>query len=416
MARFVIKGGNRLSGEIKIAGFKNAALPLLAATLLSEEKSVISNVPEILDVRNFLEMLKDLGSEYEFSGRTVSIRTRKIFKYRPKREYVSAMRASILLLGSLLNRIGRVNLAYPGGDLIGARPIDVHLRGFKALGAKVKEGKVIQINSKGLSGANLYGESSVTGTENLIMAALAAKGKSVVKLAAQEPHIVSLCEFLRKMGADIHGIGTHTLTLRGKKKLHGASFAVIPDMIEAGSFAVMGAATNSHIALKNVRHDHLDAVYNKLWEMGVQLKTSPNLLEILPSKKPYRAARIRTGLYPNLATDLQPPFGVLASLALGKSIIHDWVFEGRFGYLYELKKMGADVNIIDPHRAEITGPVSLKGCLIDSRDIRSGITLVIAGLVARGVTTLNNVQHLDRGFEDLEGRLNAVGADIKRIN
>ena len=416
MPKFLINGGKRLTGEITVAGFKNAVLPILSATLLTKRECVISNVPRILDVDNFLKILLGLGARVARRGNSVKISCAGVKKFTPEKKLVSSMRASVLLLGALLGRTGKAKLVYPGGDIIGTRPIDVHLRGFAALGASASVGADISVAAKKLQGAELFGESSVTGTENLILAAVLASGRSRIKLAAQEPHIGLLCRFLNKMGARISGIDTHTITIDGVARLHGARIRVIPDMIEAGTFAILGAATKSHFVIKGVEHGHLDAVYNKLWEMGVNFEKQGNNLIINRPTGDYRGATVRTGLYPNLATDLQPPFGVLATQARGKTIIHDWVFEGRLGYLPELKKMGANVKLIDSHRAEIIGPTKLRGGTIRGLDIRSGMTFLIAALVAKGKSVIDEIHHIDRGYERIDERLRALGAGIERVN
>ncbi|OGE91211.1 MAG: UDP-N-acetylglucosamine 1-carboxyvinyltransferase [Candidatus Doudnabacteria bacterium RIFCSPHIGHO2_01_FULL_50_11] len=415
MEKFVIRGGKPLAGSIRIAGSKNAVLPMLAATLLTRDVCTITNVPDILDVRNFLQILKNLGCEVSIKGGKVQIRAARLVSTRLDSRLGSSMRASVLLLGSLLARSGRVASPYPGGDLIGVRPIDVHVRAFRKLGASVvlrKRGLHIQTSK--LRGAELFAESSVTGTENIVLAATTAAGRTVLKLAAQEPHVVELCRFLVAMGASIQGIGTHTLIIRGARRLRGASVRVIPDMLEAGSFAILAAATRSELRLRDVEHSHMDAVYHNLLEMGVPFDRAGSDL-ILHKPRQLTACTIRTGLYPNLATDLQPPFGVLATQARGTSIIHDWIFEGRLGYLKQLRRMGAKAQILDLHRALIEGPTKLGGATIESLDIRSGMTMVIAGLVATGKTIIVNTHNIDRGYEHLPERLQAIGADIQRI-
>lgn len=416
MAKFVITGGKKLSGKIAVSGAKNAILPILAATLLTGEKCRITNVPDILDVKNFVKILIALGAKVETADRALSIQSRQLKTHRPPDNLVSSMRASIVLLGALLGRLGRAEIAYPGGDLIGKRPIDLHLQGFRKLGATVREETTISVSAQKLAGAELFAESSVTGTENLVLAAVLSAGRTVIKLAALEPHVAALCDFLNSMGAKISGVGENILTIEGVKKLHGAETAVIPDMIEAGSFALLAAATRSEMEIVGVAHGHLDAVYHKFDEMGVKFEKRGNSLLILTPKNEYQSAILRTGLYPNLATDLQPPFGVFATQCRGITRIHDWIWEGRLGYLSELKKMGADARIIDTHQAEIKGPTKLAGNTIRSLDIRSGMTLVIAAIVAAGVSEIEGIQHIDRGYEQIDVRLRELGADIKRVN
>lgn len=414
MPKFVINGGKRLSGTIKVAGAKNAVLPMFAASLLTDEECEFSNVPQILDVKNFLRILENLGAKVESTGGCVKISCSKVKKSVPDQSLVSSMRASVVLLAALLVRTGKVELSFPGGDLIGSRPIDIHLKAFRQMGAQVEEGEVVKVSAGKLVGAELFAESSVTGTENMVLAAVTARGRTIIKLAAEEPHVVCLCEFLNRMGAKISGIGTNTLVIEGAQKLHGAKMEVIPDMIETGTFIVLAAATKSPVTIEAVDHNQMDAVYHKLSEMGVKFEKSPEAITITPPEVDYRSAVVRTGLYPNLATDLQPLFGLLATQCKGTTRIHDWIWEGRLGYLAELKKMGADARIIDTHQAEVTGPTGLSGGIIRSMDIRSGITLLVAALVASGRSEILDIHHIDRGYEKIEERLQKLGADIRR--
>jgi len=416
MSKFVINGGRRLSGSIDVAGAKNAILPLLAATLLTEEECAISNVPEILDVQSFIKILKDLGCEVTTEARTVTVRCGNIKKYIPDKKLCSSTRASVIFMGALLSRLKKTEVVYPGGDKIGKRPINIHIQAFKSLGAKVVEGETVKLSGDKLVGTELFAESSVTGTENMVMASVFAKGKTIIKLAALEPHVQQLCRFLKKMGARINGIGTHTLVVEGVKKLHGAKVKVIPDMLEAGSFAVLAAASKSELTINNVDHSHLDTVYEKFREIGINFDKSANSLIILRPQKGYKAVSIRTGVYPSLATDLQPPFGVLATQCKGTTKIHDWIYEGRQGYLKELSKMGANVKIIDTHQAEVTGLTKLHPAKIESLDVRSGMTLVIASLIAEGKSVISGIHHIGRGYERLDGRLRNIGADIQKID
>ncbi len=403
-----------MAGRIRVSGSKNAVLPMLAATLLTRHRCVITDVPDIVDVRNFLKILTDLGCSVKTRPGKVEVAAENLRTFRPDPVLVGSMRASVVLLGALLGRSRQVDLSFPGGDLIGARPIDVHLRAFSQMGAVANGQSRLRLKAKRLNGAEVFAESSVTGTENMILAGVLATGTTVIKLAALEPHVLSLCKFLKKMGARISGIGTHTLVIRGVKNLHGATSSVIPDMIEAGTFALLAAATKSQITITNVDHSQMDAVYHKMSEMGVRFSLAKDSLTILKPKSSYRAGAIRTGLYPNLATDLQPPFGVFATQCRGTSVVHDWIWEGRLGYLAELKKLGARVRLIDTHRAEITGPVGLKSGNIRSSDIRAGMTLLIAAIVARGKSVVRDIHHIDRGYEKIEQRLSKLGAKITR--
>lgn len=415
MEKLLINGGQKLSGTIAVAGAKNAVLPLIAASLLTESKCRLINVPKILDVEIFIEILQGLGCEVKTRDRVLEIVSKDLKSCIPKKELVQSMRASVVFMGALLGRLKKAEVAFPGGDKIGKRPINLHLKAFTELGAKIEAGEIVRLSAEKLRGGEVFAESSVTGTENMILASVLAEGTTNIKLAALEPHVQLLCDFLNEMGAKIEGVGTHTLKIRGVTELHGAEIEVIPDMIEAGTFAILAAASKSEIEITNVDHSHLDAVYEKFAEIGVNFDKSGNHLIIREPLKPYQAVNIRTGVYPSLATDLQPPFGLLLTQCTGKSIIHDWIYEGRLGYLNELSKMGAKVKIIDAHQAEITGPTELTPAIINSLDIRSGMTLVIASLIAKGVSEISGIHHIDRGYENLEQRLSALGADIKRV-
>lgn len=415
MTKFVIQGGQPLHGAIQVAGSKNAVLPSMAASLLTDQPCTIKNVPEILDVKNFIKILRELGAQVTFKNHILRIRCRKVRSPQPNPKLVKSMRASVVLLGTLLGRLGRANVNFPGGDKIGPRPIDIHLRAFERLGAKVTTKRSIRLAAKKLKGAELFAESSVTGTENMLLAAVLASGTTVIKLAAGEPHVQQLGQYLNKMGAKISGLGTPTLTIKGVRKLRGASIRIIPDEIEAGTLAILAAATRSQLEIREFPHEHLDAVYNKFLEMGVPFDKKRRNLIIKRSTGSLRPAIIRTGVYPNLPTDLQPPFGVLATQAKGTSYIHDWIWEGRLGYLEQLARMGAKIKAVDAHHAQITGPTPLLGSNIESLDIRSGMTLVIAALVAKGKSEINDIHHIDRGYERLDERLRGIGADIQRV-
>ena len=415
MSKYVIEGGNRLRGSVRVAGSKNAVLPLLAATLLTDKDCEISNVPDIHDVRSFLEILQSLGARADFEKGIVKINCGLVNSFLPDPKVTKTMRASVVLMGALLGRFGKAEVALPGGDKIGKRPIDFHIRAFQSLGADVAEGELIKLKAKKLTGAELYAESSVTGTENMILASVLAHGQTKIKLAALEPHVQQLCEFLNLMGATISGIGSHTISIKGVRTLKGAKTRVIPDMLEAGTFAILAAASHSSLEIKDVRHDHLDAVYDKFKRIGVSFDKTKESLIINKPRNAYLATEIKTGVYPSLATDLQPPFGVMATQCSGVTKIHDWIYEGRLGYLQELSKMGAKVKKIDEHKAEVFGATKLRGAKIDSLDIRSGITLVIAALIAKGKSEISGVEHIDRGYEKLEEKISAIGGSIKRI-
>ncbi|MEK7624401.1 MAG: UDP-N-acetylglucosamine 1-carboxyvinyltransferase [Patescibacteria group bacterium] len=420
MEHFVIKGGRPLAGEIEVSGSKNALLPILAATLLTTELCEIENVPLIQDGENTLNIIRDLGAKVVRQGKKVLIDSAGLNSFTPPAETVRKFRGSILFAGALLGRYGKAVMPYPGGDIIGSRPLDVHLDVFKSLGADVSETPDHLLKIEALPAGRLKGtkiilsEISVTATENALLASVLAEGETVIKLAATEPHIQDLAVFLGKMGAKIEGAGTNTIRVQGVKKLYGAKHAIIPDSDETMSLAVLAAATHSDVLIKSINPEFLDAGLQKLKAMAVNFELGENWLHV---KKPiglYQTSKIQSGLYPKLMTDQIPPLAVLATQASGVSLIHEWMYEGRLGYINELIKMGANAVILDPHRALIIGPTPLRGSEIKALDVRSGMTLIIAALVAEGESVLNEAFHVDRGYEKIEERLQKLGADIVR--
>jgi UDP-N-acetylglucosamine 1-carboxyvinyltransferase len=416
--KFVIEGGHPLKGEIEIMGMKNAATPIIAATLLTSEPCLLKNIPKISDVSTMLEILKSLGSEIDYlDDHSIRISNQDLNLHRLDKDAVCKMRSSILFMGPLLSRFGEVELPEPGGCIIGNRPIDTHLYALQQLGAKIerKDG-FYGLKADCLKGTTIIlPEFSVTATENVLMAAVLAKGKTVIKLAAAEPHVQDLCHFLNKMGAKITGIGTHTLIIEGVKKLKGTEYTIIPDQIEIGTFAVAAAVSRGEIKIKNIIPEHLEIICLKLKQIGVKFEIGENYLQIYPSTN-LKAFRLQTMPYPGFPTDLQAPFGVLATQCQGTSLIQDPLFEGRMNYVQELIKMGANAIVADPHRVIITGPTPLYGQEIKSFDLRAGATLIIAGLIAHGQTIINQAEIVDRGYERIEERLNKLGAKITRIS
>jgi UDP-N-acetylglucosamine 1-carboxyvinyltransferase len=415
-SRFVIHGGRPLNGEVHVGGMKNAVTPILAATLLMDGICVIRNVPKLSDVERMLDILRSLGSTVEWTGdREVTVDTRKADIASIDSKAVKSMRSSILVLGPLLARFGQVDLPEPGGCIIGNRPIDTHLIALEALGATVeKRDGVVKLTSRGLKGTKIIlPEFSVTATENAMMAAVTAAGRTVIHLAAAEPHVQDLAKFLNAAGARISGIGSHTLVIDGVAKLKGTEHTVIPDQIEIGTFAVLGAVTKGTLRIRGVAPEHLDIILLVLKKAGVRYAVEKDSL-VMASQSSLSAFRLQTMPYPGFPTDLQAPFGVLATQCSGTTLIHDPLFEGRLGYVNELVKMGANAIICDPHRVLISGPTPLYGQEIRGLDLRAGATLVIAGLIAQGETVLHGAEIIDRGYEDLDGRLRAVGADIIR--
>lgn len=419
--KFVIKGGKKLEGVVNIYGSKNAATPLIAATLLTEKPCILGNVPKIGDVFTMLEILKSLGGEISWlDEHTVRIANKNIDPTRLDQRLVCKIRSSILLIGPLIARFGKAVIATPGGCHIGARPIDTHLDSFRALGANIdfdqKQG-LYQISLDSPAGKEvILREASVTATENLLM--MGTRHSLTIKVAAIEPHVVALGNFLGKLGAKISGLGTHRISLKPadyppKDELR---HEIINDEIEMGTFAILGAATKSKIAIQGIIPEHLDLVLEKLREMGVVYEVKNNMLIINGPVGNLKAAKIESRMYPGIPSDLQAIFGVLATQAQGSSLIFDTLYEGRLKYIDELKKMGAEATILDPHRALISGPRVLTGTVVDSLDLRAGATLVIAALIAKGESVLGNAEQIDRGYERIDERLRALGADIKRIN
>ncbi|MBI5732246.1 MAG: UDP-N-acetylglucosamine 1-carboxyvinyltransferase [Candidatus Magasanikbacteria bacterium] len=414
--RFLVTGGQRLEGEIQVGGSKNAALPIIAACLLTEEPVVLRNVPDIADIYTMQHILHFLGIETDFADNTLKIHAQKPANLEIEHELVSKLRASILFLGPLLARNGDVRLAFPGGCVIGKRPVDAHTLALKALGAEVVDDQeILHLKADQLKGADItMTEASVTATENVIMAAVLAKGKTVIRLAASEPHVQDLCHFLNKMGAKIQGIGNHTLEIEGVKKLHGTDYRVTSDYLEAGTLVLAAAITRGEVDVLNIEPHHLDIFWQKLREVGVHFELGKDMVRVLPSKN-LKPIRLQTAIFPSFPTDLQAPFATLLTQAEGTSFIFETLFEGRLQYLYELEKMGAKFKFLNPYQAEIMGPVPLKGASISSCDIRAGAAVLLAALAAEGETEISNIYYIDRGYEKLEEKLNAIGAKIKRV-
>ncbi|MBU1180114.1 UDP-N-acetylglucosamine 1-carboxyvinyltransferase [Patescibacteria group bacterium] len=415
MSSLIIKGERKLEGKIKVSGMKNAATPILAACLLAQKKCTIKNVPDIADVRAMLQILESLGLKISYKNHTVIAEPKGIRLKNFNQPLVKKLRSSILILGPLLARLGEISLPEPGGCIIGKRPIDTHLYGFEKLGAGVRhKDDGIFLKAKKLKGNEVVlPEFSVTATENLIMAACLAEGRTIIKLAAIEPHVQDLIRFLNKMGAKVKLRIGHTVVIDGVKQLSGAEHTLLPDNIEAGTFAIAALITKGRITLQGVEHGHMDAVYSALERAGADLKIERNNLTVSVKNK-LQAFKLQTMPYPGFPTDLQAPFGALATQCHGTSLIHDPMFEGRMGHINELVKMGANATVCDPHRVLITGPTKLRGTEIKGLDLRAGATLVLAGLIARGTTTVEGAENLDRGYERFDGRLNSLGADIKR--
>jgi UDP-N-acetylglucosamine 1-carboxyvinyltransferase len=418
MEKLIINGPCSLKGEIKVSGSKNAALPIIAATVLAKGKYRITNVPMITDIEHLLAILEGIGAKTKLVDNVCEIDTTNISSYEPDAKMVRHIRASILLLGPLLARFNEVKIALPGGCFIGARPVDTHLETLVALGAEiVSSNGCYHLKSNGLTGAELtIREFSVTGTENALMATVLSKGKSELKIAAAEPHVVDLCNFLNKMGAKISGIGTHNLYVEGVDTLHTCDYDLIPDQIEAGTFAIAAAASRGELIIDGFVFNHHESLIEKFKEMRVHFeKLSDTKIKILPTLS-FQPIKLRTNIYPGFPTDLQAPMGVLLTQASGSSSIHETIFEGRLNYLNELNKMGADCVIKGSHEATITGPTPLFGTTIASLDLRAGATLLIASFIAQGESVIEGAEIIDRGYEKIDERLNAIGANIRRVS
>ncbi len=417
MAQFIIQGGQPLRGRIAVQGAKNAATPCLAASLLFQGEVRLKNIPNIVDVERMKEILSKLGVVVQSQPRThsVVINAQGLAGSDLDFPEVHQMRSAILLIGPLLARFGRVKIPHPGGCRIGARQIDTHLEAFRAMGAKIRrDSKYYYLEAKHLYGRTIVlSEFSVTATENILMTACVAKGQTIIKLAATEPHVQDLARFLKKGGAQIKGIGTHTLTVQGPRDLTGCTHTVIPDMIEAGTLIIAGLITRGELRVTRCNPEHLEIFLQKIKQAGGRLRIQGNSVTVLPTPS-FKPVNIQTLPYPGFPTDLQAPFAVLLLQAKGKSMIHDPLYENRLMYLQELKKMGARAQILDPHRAFIWGPAKLMGRTIKSFDLRAGATLLLAALVARGQSTLAGAQEIDRGYENIAERLRKLGADIIR--
>jgi UDP-N-acetylglucosamine 1-carboxyvinyltransferase len=414
--RFLVTGGRKLEGIVKVGGSKNAALPIIAASLLTDEEVVLTNVPDIADIATMEHILHYLGVKTDFDGKTFKIKAKAPANIEIKHDLVSKLRGSSLLLGPLLARNGEVRLAFPGGCVLGKRPIDAHLHALESLGAKVVDSEdILHLKATKLVGSKFtMTEASVTATENAIMAAVLAEGKTTIRLAASEPHVQDLCHFLNAMGAKIDGIGTHTVRISGVNKLHGTEHRITSDYLEAGTLVLAAAITGGTVDILDVVPEHLDIFWQKLREVGVHFDLGKDMVRVLPSKK-LKAIKLQTAIFPSFPTDLQAPFATLLTQAEGKSFIFETLFDGRLQYLYELEKMGLQPKMLNPYQAEFEGPIDLKGTSVASCDIRAGAAIVLAALAAEGETEISNIYYIDRGYAQLDEKLNSIGAKIERL-
>lgn len=415
---FIIKGGYHLNGEIDALGSKNAALPILAATILSEEPSIIENIPLIEDVFRMIEILESMGAHVDRIGkRSIKVNVKNLDPNKIDYNLVGKLRASLLFIGSVLARFKKFTTKSPGGCDIGSRPLEPHFNAFKSLGVKIKESNSKYIFEAGeiKNTTVVLDEFSPTATENILLFAALSTKEIKINLAATEPHVQDLCFFLQKMGVNITGIKSNSLKVNGAKKLKGASHKIISDYIEIGTFISLAASTKSKITIKNIIPEHLISILGMAKRFGIMFELKKNSLKILSSNKLKAVSKILVLPYPGFPADLQAPFGVLATQAEGTTLIQDPLFDGRFKYINELNKMGGNCIIMDPHRALIIGPTPLYGNTIESFDLRAGATSIIAGLLAEGKTIINNAYQIDRGYEKIDERLQKLGAQIKRI-
>jgi len=418
MSKFIIKGGQKLNGEITVNGAKNAALKIIPAALLSEETIIIKNLPDIEDIGKSFDLLRDLGAEIKHEGHQAEICTKNVNKIELSQKLADKFRTSVMFVGPLLARFGEVKFPHPGGCVIGAgsRPIDLFLEGFTAFGATIEEnsGKFYHVKAQNLKAATYFFSTiSVTVTESLMMTACLIPGTSILQNCAMEPEIEALADYLNSQGAKISGAGTPVITIEGVKKLSAGEFTIIPDRIETGSFAIMAAATKSEIKINRCEPNHILSLLNIFDKIGVNYEKGKDYLIIKKTDKikPYD---IKTHEYPGFPTDLQSPYTILMTQAEGTSLINENIYDRRLLWTDMLSQMGANIIMCDPHRIVVSGPTKLYGKTLISPDIRAGIALVIAALIASGQTEIGNIYQIDRGYEKLDERLKKLGADIRR--
>lgn len=419
MEKLIVKGGNRLVGAVKTSGAKNAVLPIIAASILGTTPSHLDEVPMLEDVHTISEVLKCLGLAVECSPEknVLDIDSTEITSYEAPYELVRTMRASFLVMGPLLARIGKARISMPGGCAIGARPIDIHLKGFEALGVKIEQGHgYIEASApEGLKGTSIYFDfPSVGATENIMMAASLAEGTTILENAAEEPEIVDLANYLNKMGAKIRGAGTDTIRIEGVEKLHGADYTIIPDRIEAGTYMIAAAMTGGDVIVENVLPEHQKPLIAKLREAGAVVEEDIDKVRVI-GQNPLKAVSIKTLPYPGFPTDMQAQMMAMMVIAEGRSKVTETVFENRFMHVVELNRMGAQIST-EGRSAVIDGPCKLTGCDVRATDLRAGAAMILAGLVAEGTTRIGDLHHIDRGYENIVAKLKNLGADIERVD
>ena len=417
MEQYAIKGGNPLVGEVEIGGAKNAALAILAASIMTDETVIIENLPDVRDTNVLLQAIKSVGATIERIDRhSIRVNGSTIHDVVIEDDYIKKIRASYYLLGALLGKYKRAEVALPGGCNIGSRPIDQHIKGFKALGAEVKISHgLIVAQADHLKGSHIYLDVvSVGATINIMMAASLAEGQTIIENAAKEPHVVDLANFLNSMGANIKGAGTDVIRIKGVEKLHKTEYSVIPDQIEAGTFMMAAAATKGDVTIKNVIPKHLESISAKLMEIGCEIEESDDAVRVV-SSKPLSHTQVKTLPYPGFPTDMQPQITVALGLSTGTSIVTESIFENRFKYVDELTRMGANIKV-EGNTAIIDGVGKYTGAGITAPDLRAGAALVIAALSADGITTIDDIKYIERGYEDFHLKLQGLGAQIDKIS
>ena len=417
MEQYVIKGGNPLVGEVEIGGAKNAALAILAAATMTDETVLIENMPDVRDTNILLQAIKSIGAIVERIDRhTVKINGSQISHLIIADDYVKKIRASYYLIGALLGKYKSAKVALPGGCNIGSRPIDQHIKGWKALGATVKiEHGLIITEAEKLSGSHIYMDVvSVGATINVMMSAVMAEGRTIIENAAKEPHVVDVANFLNSMGANIKGAGTDVIRIKGTARVHGTEYTIIPDQIEAGTFMFAAAATKGDVMVKNVIPKHLESISAKLAEIGCEIEESDDAVRVVASK-PLNHTQVKTLPYPGFPTDMQPQMVVALALARGASIVTESIFENRFKYVDEMTRMGADIKV-EGNTAFINGVEKYTGAGIVAPDLRAGAALVLAGLAAEGITTVDDIKYIERGYEDFHIKLQSLGAVMERVD
>ncbi|MCM8803665.1 MAG: UDP-N-acetylglucosamine 1-carboxyvinyltransferase [Candidatus Omnitrophica bacterium] len=418
MEKFIIEGGNKLEGEVEISGSKNASLPIIAASIMADGKTILHNIPDLKDVHTMIKILNYLGAKTKFENNTLEIDPSGIYQFTAPYEFVSTMRGSICLLGPLLAKYKKARFSMPGGCVIGPRPIDLHIKGLKKLGIEIEneEGYIVGKTTK-LKGNKIFlgGNfgSSVLATANIICAAVLAEGETIIEFAACEPEIVDLANFLKKMGAKIYGEGSHLIRIEGVKKLNGIEYKIIPDRIESGTYILAGYITKSKIKIEGAITQHLLSLIDKLEEAGLEVYYGEDYVVTIPKEK-WKAVEITTLPFPGFPTDLQAQMMSFLTIADGISLITEKVFPERFIHVGELNRLGADITL-DGSKAIIKGVNNLKGAKVMASDLRASAALVLAGLIAEGITEISRIYHLDRGYEKFEEKLNNIGAKIKRV-